>query len=89
LSKEFKLLAQKLLELKQFGSQEIEKLFRNFVAELNLKSRDLIHPLRAAVTGSLIGPGLFEVISLLGKEKVCNRIFKAAQLMESYYRNYK
>ena len=55
-------------------SESIEKEFRAYIEEQGIKSRDLIHPLRAALTGKTIGPGLFEIMEVLGKEKVINRM---------------
>ena len=44
------------------------------LVELGLQSRELIHPVRVALTGKTIGPGLFEVIYYLGKERVSRRL---------------
>lgn len=83
LSKEFEILKEKFSKLDNFDQALVEDIFRKTLEELNLKSRVLIHPLRAAVTSSLIGPGLFEVIALLGKDKVCDRLNRAIELMKS------
>ncbi|MEW6008326.1 MAG: glutamate--tRNA ligase [Candidatus Omnitrophota bacterium] len=76
-SKDFKELAIRFSKLKEFDTETIEKEFRTYLAENNIQSRDLIHPLRAALTGKTIGPGLFEVISLLGKDRITKRLKKA------------
>uniref|UniRef100_A0A7C4XE30 Glutamate--tRNA ligase n=1 Tax=candidate division WOR-3 bacterium TaxID=2052148 RepID=A0A7C4XE30_UNCW3 len=60
--------------LQEFNAQNIENLLRNFAANNMLKSKDLIHPLRVFITGQDGGPGLFEVMELLGKEKCLKRI---------------
>ncbi len=75
-SKDFSQLAVRFSKLKEFSHEAIEKEFRAYLAENNIQSRDLIHPLRAALTGKTIGPGLFEVISLLGKDRVAKRLKK-------------
>jgi glutamyl-tRNA synthetase len=76
LSREFNLLSERLMSLSSFDPLIIEQSFRNLVAELKMDTRDLIHPVRVALTGKTIGPGLFEVISLLGKERVKERLLK-------------
>ena len=83
LTKEFGILKEKFALLKEFDHVAVEKAFRDTIEQLNIKSRVLIHPLRAAVTGSLIGPGIFEVIALLGKERVCERLDKAIEFIKT------
>jgi len=85
ISKELKLLEERFSNQSKFDTEKIEETFRNLVSELNIKSKILIHPLRAAVTGSLKGPGIFEVVALLGKEKVCDRLNKAIELINNHY----
>ncbi len=73
-SREFKLFAERLQALEPFDIVTIEKCFRDLLVELGLQSRELIHPVRVALTGKTIGPGLFEVIYYLGKERVGRRL---------------
>jgi len=76
LSKEFKLLIERLERLGKFDIATIEAAFRELVKELNIEAKTLIHPIRVALTGKTIGPGLFEVIYYLGKEKTRDRLSK-------------
>jgi len=76
LSKEFKLLIERLERLGKFDIATIETAFRELVKELNIEAKTLIHPIRVALTGKTIGPGLFEVIYYLGKEKTKDRLSK-------------
>ncbi len=73
-SKEFSLFAKRLDALKNFEVAGIEESFRQLVAELGIEAKQLIHPVRVALTGKTIGPGLFEVIYYLGKERSCQRL---------------
>lgn len=82
-AKEFNILKEKFGQLKNFDHVSIEEVFRNTIAKLNIKSKLLIHPLRAAVTGLLVGPGLFEVLALLGKDKVCHRLTRAVEFIST------
>ena len=77
LLKTFPLLAQKLEELKVYSKESAEQCFRDFVAELNMNTSDLVHPVRVALTGSTVGPGLFETMALLGREKTVGRLMNA------------
>ena len=76
LSKEFKLFIERLEALEKFDILNIEEAFRGLVKELNLEAKTLIHPIRVALTGKTIGPGLFEVIYYLGKERTQQRLMK-------------
>lgn len=73
-SKEFIILAQRLEALSDFTPQAAESVFRDVVTQLNMSSSDLVHPVRVALTGKSVGPGLFETMSLLGKEKTVQRL---------------
>ncbi|MBI5145426.1 MAG: glutamate--tRNA ligase [Candidatus Omnitrophica bacterium] len=74
LSEEFKLFIARLEALDKFDTLTIEQAFRDLVKELNMESKKLIHPIRVALTGKTIGPGLFEVIYYLGKERTKERL---------------
>ncbi len=74
LSREFKLFIERLDALDKFDIVSIESTFRDMVKELNIEAKVLIHPIRVALTGKTIGPGLFEVIYYLGKEKAKARL---------------
>jgi glutamyl-tRNA synthetase len=76
LSKAFSLFAQRLEDLSSFEIINIEGSFRQLVAELGIEAKKLIHPIRVALTGKTIGPGLFEVIYYLGKERSRRRLLK-------------
>lgn len=59
-----------------FDHQHIEQAVRATAEELGLKAKDIIHPLRYVLTGKTVGPGLFESIALLGREKAIARLSK-------------
>ena len=56
----------------------LEGRVRDFVAARSLKLGAVAQPLRAALTGSLASPGLFEVMEVLGREESLGRIEDAA-----------
>lgn len=52
----------------------LEALLRRTAETLGLKAGELIHPTRVAVSGRSVTPGVFEVMSVLGKEAVLERL---------------
>jgi len=79
LSREFNLFIQRLEALDKYDILNIEAAFRQMVGELGLAPKDLIHPIRVALTGKTVGPGLFEVIYYLGLERTKERLSRCAQ----------
>ncbi|OGX27214.1 MAG: hypothetical protein A3D10_04975 [Omnitrophica WOR_2 bacterium RIFCSPHIGHO2_02_FULL_48_11] len=79
LTKEFRLLQQRLQGVEDFNHTNVETVFRAAVEELGLKAADLVHPIRVALTGKTVGPGLFETMALLGKEKTIQRLADAVK----------
>ena len=69
-----------LAGVEPFTADRIETALRGLAAELELKPREAFQPIRVAVTGSRISPGLFESVALLGKERSLERIRAAAAL---------
>ncbi len=73
-SKEFGLFIERLNGIGNFDIAGIEESFRKLVSELGIEAKVLIHPVRVALTGKTVGPGLFEVIYYLGRERSCARL---------------
>ncbi|MHB8469130.1 MAG: glutamate--tRNA ligase [Gaiellaceae bacterium] len=67
-----------LAELEPFTASGVEAALRAVVERLGLKPRQGFQPIRVAVTGSTISPGLFESIELLGRETSLRRLSAAA-----------
>jgi glutamyl-tRNA synthetase len=60
--------------LKDFSEEKIEQEVRNYAKESGKKTSEVFHPIRVAVSGRTRGPGLFALLSFLGKERVLKRI---------------
>lgn len=73
-------LANRFQTLAPFTAENIERAVRGFAEELSVKAAALIHPLRVAVTGRTAGPGLFETLEVIGKERVITRLRKGEEL---------
>jgi glutamyl-tRNA synthetase len=63
-----------LATLEPFESGAIETELRAKADELGLKPRQAFQPIRVALTGSKVSPGLFESIELLGRDTTLNRL---------------
>jgi glutamyl-tRNA synthetase len=50
---------------------------KSTASNLGVKVGTLVHPTRLAVTGSNVGPSLYHLLEVLGKEKVLARIDRA------------
>jgi len=70
LSKEITVLAEKFSAIANFNHEEVEKEFRQAATDLGLKTKELVHPVRVALSGKKVGPSLFETMEVLGKERV-------------------
>jgi glutamyl-tRNA synthetase len=66
--------AASLDEVDPFEAPAIEAALRALAERLELKPRDAFQPIRVAVTGSKISPGLFESLELLGKDETLARL---------------
>ncbi len=74
-------LAEKLDSLDTFDLKTTENTIREICEELTIKPGLLINAVRTAVTGQSAGPGLFEILVALGKQKTIHRIHKALDLV--------
>jgi glutamyl-tRNA synthetase len=66
-----------LAGVEPFAAEPIEQALRKLAERLELKPRDAFQPIRVAVTGSRVSPGLFESIELLGRERTLERLSRA------------
>ena len=66
--------AEVLAQVEPFEAGEIEATLRGLAERLGLKPRDAFQPIRLAVTGSKVSPGLFESLELLGREESLARL---------------
>jgi glutamyl-tRNA synthetase len=72
-----------IVTLEPFDAAAIETALRAAADRLGLKPRQAFQPVRVAVTGSKISPGLFESIELLGRETTLSRLQAAGRSAEA------
>jgi glutamyl-tRNA synthetase len=58
----------------------LEAALRTTADARGVKAASLIHAVRVATTGMAVSPGLFEVLALLGRERVRMRLAAAARV---------
>ena len=64
----------KISDIDMFNIDEIKNCMQIFLEEKNLKMKELGLPLRIILTGSKVSPGIFEIISILGKAVFQKRV---------------
>jgi glutamyl-tRNA synthetase len=72
-------LAERLLGARPFDVVEIEKALRALAEEKGIKAALLINAARVALTGQAVAPGLFDVMVVLGRERVVARLRQASE----------
>lgn len=72
-------LIDRLMQLQPFDEAQIERVLDEVGAELNLKKGDLMQPIRVAVTGKAVSPGMYETLALMGRAKSCARLKEVAE----------
>jgi glutamyl-tRNA synthetase len=66
--------AETLAQVEPFEAGAIEEALRVLAEQLGLKPRDAFQPIRLAVTGSTVSPGLFESLEVLGRDESLARL---------------
>lgn len=78
----FKEYIELLSNYKEFPAPDImEADMRKFAELKGIKTGQLIHPIRLALTGISISPGIFELVNVLGKEIVLKRVSEFIKIM--------
>ncbi len=78
-----KQIGELIESLDSFNQTDLEEIFKKIMEENNLKFGKIAQPVRVALTGKTVSPGIFEMILALGKEKTVQRIKKAVQYILS------
>lgn len=75
-------LKTKFEETEIFDEHNLENAIQSYADSAGLKAGKLIQPLRVALTGKPVGPGIFETLMLLGKDRVTKRLEKAVKMLK-------
>ena len=60
-----------------FDQEHVETALRGVVEERGVKPRQIFQPLRVALAGSTVSPGIFETVALLGRDETLRRVDEA------------
>ena len=69
-------LINKLYSLTDFTVSVLQKIFGEITDKRGIKLIQIAQPTRVALTGGTVSPGIFEVMEILGKDKVIERLKK-------------
>jgi glutamyl-tRNA synthetase len=62
-----------------FDVEQVEQALRGVVERLDAKPKDVFQPVRVAIAGNTVSPGIFESVAALGREETLARIDSALQ----------
>jgi len=82
LSEIFRALIERLETIDLSDHAQIEETLKALLEKFEIKFKVLAQPMRVALTGKTVSPGIFEVISTLGKDRVIPRLQHAMNYME-------
>jgi glutamyl-tRNA synthetase len=75
-------IAAHLADLSEVNDATITQLFTDLAQETGLKMVNLAQPVRVALTGKTASPGLYEIISILGRGETLRRLENAIEFAE-------
>ncbi|MBM4274518.1 MAG: glutamate--tRNA ligase [Deltaproteobacteria bacterium] len=75
-------ISRRLEALPEATEEALNLMFKELEAETGLKMGKLAQPVRVALTGKSESPGLFEIISILGKQVTRRRIRRAVEFIQ-------
>ena len=67
-------MRQALAASASFDEAAVGEALQAIVRQRDVKPRDVYQPLRVALTGTTVSPGIFESVALLGREEALRRI---------------
>jgi glutamyl-tRNA synthetase len=75
-------LIAELAALDTFTEESLEAIFRKVMDAEGMKLGKIAQPVRVALTGTTVSPGIFEIIDVLGKETVLKRLRKGLEYID-------
>jgi len=76
-------IAEALVALQDYSKEGIEVFLRKLVEDRAIKLKTIAQPLRIALTGKTVSPGLDDIMLTLGKERVLSRIKRAIEYIKN------
>lgn len=72
-------LRQEFTKIDNWNAETLESTLKNLAPTLRCKTGDLVHPARVAVSGRSVGPSLYHMLEVMGKDRVLARMEKAVE----------
>ena len=66
-------LRDEFTRIENWNLETLESTLKNLAKKLGCKTGDLVHPARVAVSGRSVGPSLYHMLEVMGKERVLKR----------------
>jgi glutamyl-tRNA synthetase len=66
-------LRDEFARIETWTLETVESTLKNLAKKLGCKTGDLVHPARVAVSGRSVGPSLYHMLEVMGKERVLKR----------------
>jgi glutamyl-tRNA synthetase len=70
---------EQLAHATAWNTGEVEAILRGVVEEHGVKPKEIFQPIRVALTGTTVSPGIFESVAALGRDETLARLDKALQ----------
>jgi len=83
LLKPFKVLYEEFDNNTSWDNENIKSILNKLAEEFDIKIGKLAQPLRVAITGKNVSPGIYDTVRLLGREKTLKRLNNAIKFIES------
>ncbi len=68
---------QALSGAEPFDTESVEAALRGVVERLGVKPKEVFQPVRVAISGTTVSPGIFESVAVLGRDETLSRIDRA------------
>ena len=72
-------LGDRLTRLEPWTAESLESAFKDLATTLGIKTAALVHPARVATTGRSVGPSLYHLLELLGRDRVLKRLTRTSE----------
>jgi len=77
-----KALIREFAAIEHFSEENLEAAFKTVMQQTGLKLGKIAQPVRVALTGRTASPGIFEIVEIIGREKVMARLKQALAYIE-------
>lgn len=79
----FERLISAIEQMEDFRQESLESVFQQILNDMGLKFGKIAQPVRVALTGGTVSPGLFEMMGVMGKEAVLDRLKRGLEYIRS------